>query len=200
MRPAPSSCHHRSGRPTFFSAVFNTLSPAVKESWLHSLRTAKLGLGEPQGCRGRMLGLIRVQWVRDRRTRFRTWGAHGPSQLPLPRLVHEGQEVPALPPSASHPLLQVLHTPPCHYPPLLLRIPRVVSWVWSLVYGWEAVQACLGCPCLWLWLWLLPGTWGPSQLKLMPCSPQHIDTAHLSPLQKRTTTWAGSAWRMMETR
>ncbi|XP_049646279.1 rho guanine nucleotide exchange factor 10 isoform X1 [Suncus etruscus] len=36
----------KSGRPTFFSAVFNTLSPAAKESWLHSLRTAKLGLEE----------------------------------------------------------------------------------------------------------------------------------------------------------
>ncbi|XP_054978135.1 rho guanine nucleotide exchange factor 10 isoform X1 [Sorex araneus] len=36
----------KSGRPTFFSAEFNTLSPAVKASWLQSLHTAKLGLEE----------------------------------------------------------------------------------------------------------------------------------------------------------
>lgn len=110
-----------------------------------------------------MLGLIRVQWVRGRRTHFWTWGANGPSQLPLPRPV---QEVPALlPPTHCSKSSLPLHV----ITPLLLRILRVVSWVWSLVYGWEAAQACLGCPCL--WLWLLPGTWGPSQLKLVPCSP-----------------------------
>lgn len=35
----------RSGRPTFFTAVFNTFTPAIKEAWIHSLQMAKLGLG-----------------------------------------------------------------------------------------------------------------------------------------------------------
>ncbi|XP_066091355.1 rho guanine nucleotide exchange factor 10 isoform X6 [Saccopteryx bilineata] len=36
----------KSGRPTFFTAVFSTFTPAVKESWLHSLQMAKLALEE----------------------------------------------------------------------------------------------------------------------------------------------------------
>lgn len=36
----------RSGRPTFFTAVFNTFTPAIKESWVHSLHMAKLALGK----------------------------------------------------------------------------------------------------------------------------------------------------------
>nr|XP_012644264.1 rho guanine nucleotide exchange factor 10 isoform X3 [Microcebus murinus] len=36
----------KSGRPTFFTAVFNTFTPAIKESWTNSLQTAKLALEE----------------------------------------------------------------------------------------------------------------------------------------------------------
>ncbi|CAK6442530.1 unnamed protein product [Pipistrellus nathusii] len=36
----------KSGRPTFFTAVFSTFSPACKESWLSSLQMAKLALEE----------------------------------------------------------------------------------------------------------------------------------------------------------
>ncbi|XP_029789046.1 rho guanine nucleotide exchange factor 10 [Suricata suricatta] len=36
----------RSGRPTFFTAVFNTFTPAIKESWTNSLQMAKLALEE----------------------------------------------------------------------------------------------------------------------------------------------------------
>ncbi|XP_016047280.1 rho guanine nucleotide exchange factor 10 isoform X3 [Erinaceus europaeus] len=36
----------KSGRPTFFTAVFNTFTPAIKEAWIHSLQMAKLGLEE----------------------------------------------------------------------------------------------------------------------------------------------------------
>ncbi|KAM5311299.1 rho guanine nucleotide exchange factor 10 isoform 4-T8 [Glossophaga mutica] len=36
----------KSGRPTFFTAVFSTFTPAVKESWLSSLQLAKLALEE----------------------------------------------------------------------------------------------------------------------------------------------------------
>lgn len=36
----------RSGRPTFFTAVFSTFTPAAKESWLSSLQLAKLALGK----------------------------------------------------------------------------------------------------------------------------------------------------------
>uniref|UniRef100_A0A8C7BET0 Rho guanine nucleotide exchange factor 10 n=1 Tax=Neovison vison TaxID=452646 RepID=A0A8C7BET0_NEOVI len=36
----------KSGRPTFFTAVFNTFTPAIKESWLNSLQMAKLALEE----------------------------------------------------------------------------------------------------------------------------------------------------------
>lgn len=39
----------RSGRPTFFTAVFNTFTPAIKESWVSSLQMAKLALGKTQG-------------------------------------------------------------------------------------------------------------------------------------------------------
>ncbi|KAM8916428.1 rho guanine nucleotide exchange factor 10 isoform 2-T2 [Spinachia spinachia] len=38
--------HDKSGRPTYFSAVFNTLSPAVKQSWITNLQMAKLALEE----------------------------------------------------------------------------------------------------------------------------------------------------------
>uniref|UniRef100_A0A3B3QJ67 Rho guanine nucleotide exchange factor 10 n=1 Tax=Paramormyrops kingsleyae TaxID=1676925 RepID=A0A3B3QJ67_9TELE len=36
--------HDKSGRPTFFTAVFNTFSPATKQSWISSLQMAKLSL------------------------------------------------------------------------------------------------------------------------------------------------------------
>nr|XP_019593137.1 PREDICTED: rho guanine nucleotide exchange factor 10 isoform X2 [Rhinolophus sinicus] len=36
----------RSGRPAFFTAVFSTFTPAVKESWISSLKMAKLALEE----------------------------------------------------------------------------------------------------------------------------------------------------------
>nr|XP_055205685.1 rho guanine nucleotide exchange factor 10 isoform X19 [Gorilla gorilla gorilla] len=36
----------KSGRPTFFTAVFNTFTPAIKESWVNSLQMAKLALEE----------------------------------------------------------------------------------------------------------------------------------------------------------
>ncbi|KAF0886420.1 ARHGA factor, partial [Crocuta crocuta] len=36
----------KSGRPTFFTAVFNTFTPAIKESWTNSLQMAKLALEE----------------------------------------------------------------------------------------------------------------------------------------------------------
>uniref|UniRef100_A0A452E1T1 Rho guanine nucleotide exchange factor 10 n=1 Tax=Capra hircus TaxID=9925 RepID=A0A452E1T1_CAPHI len=36
----------KSGRPTFFTAVFNTFTPAIKESWINSLQMAKLALEE----------------------------------------------------------------------------------------------------------------------------------------------------------
>ncbi|XP_012501319.1 PREDICTED: rho guanine nucleotide exchange factor 10 [Propithecus coquereli] len=36
----------KSGRPTFFTAVFNTFTPAIKESWANSLQMAKLALEE----------------------------------------------------------------------------------------------------------------------------------------------------------
>uniref|UniRef100_A0A671XUR2 Rho guanine nucleotide exchange factor 10 n=1 Tax=Sparus aurata TaxID=8175 RepID=A0A671XUR2_SPAAU len=35
----------KSGKPTYFSAVFNTLSPAIKQSWISNLQMAKLALG-----------------------------------------------------------------------------------------------------------------------------------------------------------
>lgn len=41
----PLLCPSRSGRPTFFTAVFNTFSPATKQSWISSLQMAKLTLG-----------------------------------------------------------------------------------------------------------------------------------------------------------
>ncbi|CAN9502281.1 unnamed protein product [Ophioblennius macclurei] len=34
------------GKPTYFSAVFNTLSPAIKQSWITNLQMAKLALEE----------------------------------------------------------------------------------------------------------------------------------------------------------
>uniref|UniRef100_A0A8C4E6R5 Rho guanine nucleotide exchange factor (GEF) 10 n=1 Tax=Dicentrarchus labrax TaxID=13489 RepID=A0A8C4E6R5_DICLA len=34
----------KSGKPTYFSAVFNTLSPAIKQSWISNLQMAKLAL------------------------------------------------------------------------------------------------------------------------------------------------------------
>ncbi|XP_068607758.1 rho guanine nucleotide exchange factor 10 [Brachionichthys hirsutus] len=36
----------KSGKPTYFSAVFNTLSPAIKQSWISNLQMAKLALVE----------------------------------------------------------------------------------------------------------------------------------------------------------
>uniref|UniRef100_A0A8C9WTB6 Rho guanine nucleotide exchange factor 10 n=1 Tax=Scleropages formosus TaxID=113540 RepID=A0A8C9WTB6_SCLFO len=36
--------HDKSGRPTFFMAVFNTFTPATKQSWVSSLQMAKLAL------------------------------------------------------------------------------------------------------------------------------------------------------------
>ncbi|XP_041809226.1 rho guanine nucleotide exchange factor 10 isoform X2 [Chelmon rostratus] len=36
----------KSGKPTCFSAVFNTLSPAIKQSWISNLQMAKLALEE----------------------------------------------------------------------------------------------------------------------------------------------------------
>ncbi|KAK2509395.1 hypothetical protein MC885_016317 [Smutsia gigantea] len=36
----------KSGRPTFFTAVFSTFTPAIKESWISTLQMAKLALGE----------------------------------------------------------------------------------------------------------------------------------------------------------
>nr|DBA26357.1 TPA: hypothetical protein GDO54_010629 [Pyxicephalus adspersus] len=38
--------HDKSGRPTFFTAVFNTFTPAAKLSWINNLQMAKLALGE----------------------------------------------------------------------------------------------------------------------------------------------------------
>ncbi|XP_053316335.1 rho guanine nucleotide exchange factor 10 [Spea bombifrons] len=36
----------KTGRPTFFTAVFNTFTPAAKQSWINNLQMAKLALGE----------------------------------------------------------------------------------------------------------------------------------------------------------
>ncbi|XP_050171393.1 rho guanine nucleotide exchange factor 10 isoform X3 [Myiozetetes cayanensis] len=36
----------KSGRPTFFTAVFNTFTPAIKQSWINNLQMAKLALVE----------------------------------------------------------------------------------------------------------------------------------------------------------
>ncbi|XP_078145671.1 rho guanine nucleotide exchange factor 10 isoform X1 [Centroberyx gerrardi] len=36
----------KSGKPTYFSAVFNTFSPAIKQSWISNLQMAKLALEE----------------------------------------------------------------------------------------------------------------------------------------------------------
>uniref|UniRef100_A0A670YY13 Rho guanine nucleotide exchange factor 10 n=1 Tax=Pseudonaja textilis TaxID=8673 RepID=A0A670YY13_PSETE len=36
----------KSGRPTFFTAVFNTFTPAIKQSWIRSLQMAKLALAD----------------------------------------------------------------------------------------------------------------------------------------------------------
>lgn len=38
--------HDKGGKPTYFSAVFNTLSPAIKQSWISNLQMAKLALEE----------------------------------------------------------------------------------------------------------------------------------------------------------
>ncbi|CAI9618542.1 unnamed protein product [Staurois parvus] len=38
--------HDKSGRPTFFTAVFNTFTPAAKQSWINNLQMAKLALGK----------------------------------------------------------------------------------------------------------------------------------------------------------
>ncbi|XP_007476281.2 rho guanine nucleotide exchange factor 10 isoform X3 [Monodelphis domestica] len=36
----------KSGRPTFFTAVFNTFTPVIKQSWINNLQMAKLALEE----------------------------------------------------------------------------------------------------------------------------------------------------------
>ncbi|XP_075563851.1 rho guanine nucleotide exchange factor 10 [Pelecanus crispus] len=36
----------KSGRPTFFTAVFNTFTPAIKQAWINNLQMAKLALAE----------------------------------------------------------------------------------------------------------------------------------------------------------
>ncbi|XP_036397828.1 rho guanine nucleotide exchange factor 10 [Megalops cyprinoides] len=38
--------HDKSGRPTYFTAVFNTFTPAIKQSWISNLQMAKLALEE----------------------------------------------------------------------------------------------------------------------------------------------------------
>ncbi|XP_056445826.1 rho guanine nucleotide exchange factor 10 isoform X1 [Gadus chalcogrammus] len=38
--------HDKTGKPTYFSAVFNTFSPAIKQSWISNLQMAKLALEE----------------------------------------------------------------------------------------------------------------------------------------------------------
>ncbi|KAF3844696.1 hypothetical protein F7725_007859 [Dissostichus mawsoni] len=38
--------HDKLGKPTYFSAVFNTLSPTIKQSWISNLQMAKLALEE----------------------------------------------------------------------------------------------------------------------------------------------------------
>ncbi|TRZ01887.1 hypothetical protein DNTS_014852 [Danionella cerebrum] len=38
--------HDKFGRPTFFTAVFNTFSPSIKQAWISSLQMAKLALQE----------------------------------------------------------------------------------------------------------------------------------------------------------
>ncbi|XP_053142146.1 rho guanine nucleotide exchange factor 10 isoform X3 [Hemicordylus capensis] len=42
----PGKQDNRSGRPTFFTAVFNTFTPAIKQSWINKLQMAKLALAE----------------------------------------------------------------------------------------------------------------------------------------------------------
>ncbi|XP_069008026.1 rho guanine nucleotide exchange factor 10 isoform X1 [Embiotoca jacksoni] len=42
----PGKQDNRMGKPTYFSAVFNTLSPAIKQSWISNLQMAKLALEE----------------------------------------------------------------------------------------------------------------------------------------------------------
>uniref|UniRef100_W5NKY9 Rho guanine nucleotide exchange factor 10 n=1 Tax=Lepisosteus oculatus TaxID=7918 RepID=W5NKY9_LEPOC len=36
--------HDKSGRPTYFTAVFNTFTPSIKQSWISNLQMAKLAL------------------------------------------------------------------------------------------------------------------------------------------------------------
>uniref|UniRef100_A0AAX7VFJ3 Rho guanine nucleotide exchange factor 10 n=1 Tax=Astatotilapia calliptera TaxID=8154 RepID=A0AAX7VFJ3_ASTCA len=42
----------KAGKPTYFSAVFNTLSPAIKQSWISNLQMAKLALGTEDNVQG----------------------------------------------------------------------------------------------------------------------------------------------------
>nr|XP_057946844.1 rho guanine nucleotide exchange factor 10 isoform X1 [Doryrhamphus excisus] len=42
----PGKQDNRSGKPTYFSAVFNTINPANKQSWISNLQMAKLALEE----------------------------------------------------------------------------------------------------------------------------------------------------------
>ncbi|NWI77053.1 ARHGA factor, partial [Dryoscopus gambensis] len=46
----------KSGRPTFFTAVFNTFTPAIKQSWINNLQMAKLALAEDN-----LLGWFRIE-------------------------------------------------------------------------------------------------------------------------------------------
>lgn len=48
-----SAVSRRSGRPAFFTAVFSTFTPAVKDSWVNSLQMAQLALGRPARPHGR---------------------------------------------------------------------------------------------------------------------------------------------------
>ncbi|KAJ3613355.1 hypothetical protein NHX12_019605, partial [Muraenolepis orangiensis] len=38
--------HDKTGKPTYFNAVFNTFTPAIKQSWISNLQMAKLALEE----------------------------------------------------------------------------------------------------------------------------------------------------------
>lgn len=44
-RACPLCSFRRSGRAMFFTAVFNTLSPSIKQAWISNLQMAKLALG-----------------------------------------------------------------------------------------------------------------------------------------------------------
>lgn len=54
-----SAVSRRSGRPAFFTAVFSTFTPAVKDSWVNSLQMAQLALGRPARPHGRQHVMLR---------------------------------------------------------------------------------------------------------------------------------------------